>query len=327
MAAVAQIVGPFAERLEHSDGLADGIPKDGPGTLDPVPRDQRRLAPVDILGGLLAGRLGACSRVDEVVGDLKRQSQAGPELGHPSTVGPVRPSQDRPDLAGAAKKRTGLHRLQGSDGIVGQVLVFRYQVDHLATDHAADSGRFGETGGERGAHRGVVVGGGIGQNREGQREQPVAGQDRGRFVESLVNRWLPATEIVVVHGRQIVVDKAVAVNAFERRRGPQDALTPGAEHASGLNHQERAQPFATAQGSVAHRRDQNLARVGAAIIPQRRQKAIEQRLGVGFHLGNTGREVWSHGDRTWAEISRTVNLGILAAGDLIGAAGTAMRGP
>ena len=47
---------------------------------------------------------------------------------------------------------------------------------------------------------------GSSQHLEGHRQQAVAGQDRGRLVESLVAGRLAAAQIAVVHRRQIVVD-------------------------------------------------------------------------------------------------------------------------
>ena len=45
-----------------------------------------------------------------------------------------------------------------------------------------------------------------------------ARQDRGGFVERLVQRGLAAAEVVIIHGGQIVMDQRIGVDEFNRRR-------------------------------------------------------------------------------------------------------------
>ena len=59
-----------------------------------------------------------------------------------------------------------------------------------------------------GAHERVGMGGNVGQHLERQRVQRIACKNRGRLVERLVHRWLAAAQIVVIHRRQVVVDRA-----------------------------------------------------------------------------------------------------------------------
>ena len=54
--------------------------------------------------------------------------------------------------------------------------------------------------------------------------EAVAGEDRGRFVERLVDGRLAAAKIVVVHARQIVVDQRIDVDRLDRRAGAERAL-------------------------------------------------------------------------------------------------------
>ena len=62
------------------------------------------------------------------------------------------------------------------------------------------------------------------QNVEGEGQQAVAGENRGRLVEFLVRGRLAAPQVVVVHRRQIVMHQRIAVHAFERRARHQRAL-------------------------------------------------------------------------------------------------------
>ena len=50
--------------------------------------------------------------------------------------------------------------------------------------------------------------------------QCIAGENRGCFVEAHVTRWPAASQIVVVHRRQIVVNERVGMDHLKRARGP-----------------------------------------------------------------------------------------------------------
>ena len=94
------------------------------------------------------------------------------------------------------------------------------------------------------------------QQLERQGEQRVARQDAGPFVEGLVHGGLAAAQIVVVHGRQIVMNERIAVHALERRRRLHRGLGCNAEQAGALQHQKGTQPLATAQSPQPHGLDQ-----------------------------------------------------------------------
>ena len=87
---------------------------------------------------------------------------------------------------------------------------------------------------------------------EGEGEQAVAGQDRGRLVEGLVRGGAAAAQVVVVHRRQVVVHQRIAVHAFERGAGQQRAVMGGAEQAGAFDQQKRAHALAAAQRRIAH---------------------------------------------------------------------------
>ena len=71
---------------------------------------------------------------------------------------------------------------------------------------------------------GIGMGLRAGENVEREGQQPVAGQDGGRLVERLVRGRAAAPQVVVVHGRQVVVRERIAMHAFERRRRHQRML-------------------------------------------------------------------------------------------------------
>ena len=100
---------------------------------------------------------------------------------------------------------------------------------------------------------------------EGERLQRVADQDRGRLVVGLVHGRLAAAQVVVVHGRQVVMDEAVAVDAARRRAG-RERCGVRARRTSGRSRSTRNGPqaLAAAQHGVPHRRHR---RGGRAISP------------------------------------------------------------
>ena len=69
----------------------------------------------------------------------------------------------------------------------------------------------------------VGIGRGIGQDLERQGLQRVAGQNGSCVVEGFVNGRPPPSQVVVVHGGQIVVDERIAMQQFHRAAGPERA--------------------------------------------------------------------------------------------------------
>ena len=105
---------------------------------------------------------------------------------------------------------------------------------------------------ELGAHRRVGVGPLPAQDLEGDGEQRVAGEDRGRLAEGDMQRGAPAAQRIVVHGRQIVMDQGIAMHAFERGGGIEAAFLRHAEQAARGHEQKGPQTLAAAEGRVAH---------------------------------------------------------------------------
>ena len=70
---------------------------------------------------------------------------------------------------------------------------------------------------------GIGMGLGPAQHVEGEGEQTVAGQDRGRLVEFLVRGRPAAAQVVVVHRRQVVVHQRIAMHELDRGAGHQRA--------------------------------------------------------------------------------------------------------
>ena len=94
------------------------------------------------------------------------------------------------------------------------------------------------------------------QHLEGQRLQCIAGQDRGGFVELPVAARPTATEIVIIHHRQVIVDQGVAMDELDRRGDARGGRRGNAEQCGAGEHKERPQALAGSQRTVAHRLEQ-----------------------------------------------------------------------
>ena len=165
-------------------------------------------------------------------------------------------AQNAAGHAAEGDERAGLHRLQEADFGLAERLAGRFEVVHLAARHAGNAARPRQRQAEIGAHGRVRMRIGRGEDLEGERQQAVAGQDRGRLVKRLVRRGPPAPQVVIVHGGQIVVNQRIAVHAFKRRRRVQRPLDGHAEQRRALDHKERPHPLAAAQRAIAHRFEQ-----------------------------------------------------------------------
>ena len=89
---------------------------------------------------------------------------------------------------------------------------------------------------------------------------------------------LPRRRVVVVHGRQIVVDERIAVHALERRRGCERGLRRNAEQGGALQSQEGTQPLAAGERPQPHRLDQpGRGAVGGCCVEDCRKARFDKR--------------------------------------------------
>ena len=133
-----------------------------------------------------------------------------------------------------------------------------FEIEQLTADHAAETGRTGERFHQCDADDRVRRGRLVGEDVEGVGQKRVAREDRGRLIVFLMCGRLAAPEIIVVHRRQVVVDKAVAMHAFDGGGGAQHALPLLAEQTRRLDHQKGTKALAAGQGRVAHALDHPL---------------------------------------------------------------------
>lgn len=255
----------------------------GACAVEPQEPNGAQLVLHGVLAGGLAEGLGTGRRVEDVVDDLEAESQRNAE-GLESLDRGVVGAHGLGTARGSGGDQGGrlLRVDQGERLGIGRVLL-RSEVAHLARHHALRPRRAREAQAQcartcRFGRRGEQV-----LEREGV--QGIAGEDRGRFVIGDVTRRSSASQGVVIHGREVVVNEAVRVHTLEGNG-------EGARRVGGLRNalrrrvgQERADALAATQGHVAHGLEQ--ARLGAGGGHQRR---VEIRLEAVAHLGHPGIE-------------------------------------
>ena len=91
---------------------------------------------------------------------------------------------------------------------------FTLHIDNLTADHSVGTGT-GRNLMDHCQQTGRVTTGceaGITGQLEGFRQKCVSGQNRQRLSEDLMIGRIAAPEIIVIHGRQVVVDQRICVN-------------------------------------------------------------------------------------------------------------------
>lgn len=91
--------------------------------------------------------------------------------------------------------------------------ILRSEVGDLSGDHPRCTGRLRQLADQ--GHGGARIVDPLGQQLKRQRQQGVAGEDGGCFVERLVARRTTPPQIVVVHRRQIVMDQRIRVDHLD----------------------------------------------------------------------------------------------------------------
>ncbi|AEW72383.1 hypothetical protein EcWSU1_00943 [Enterobacter ludwigii] len=130
---------------------------------------------------------------------------------------------------------------------------FRFQIQCLTATHTGDAAghcQFRD-------HRQTVTVGHFGhrriaQNRERQGLQGIPRQNGIRFAKLDVAGWLATTQIVVVHGRQIIMDQRVGMDALNGGcRGIQRVSADTKHVARGVD-QKRTQALSTQECAIVH---------------------------------------------------------------------------
>jgi hypothetical protein len=130
--------------------------------------------------------------------------------------------------------------------------ILRFEVGDLSGDHPRRTGGLRQLADQ--GHGGARIVDPLGKQLERQRQQCVAGEDRGGFVERLVAGRTTPTQIVVVHRGQIVVDQRIGMDHLDRSRSdPGVRGLPPADQFAAPEDQHRADTLAGGRQRVDHR--------------------------------------------------------------------------
>jgi hypothetical protein len=132
-----------------------------------------------------------------------------------------------------------------------QRLADRSQVDRLAASHAAGAAGVSEQGNHFELPTRLVEWL-AGEKLESQRLQAVADQQGGWFVEFNMAGRAAATQHVVVHARQVVMNQRIGVDQFDRAADDVEVFRRGAGQLASSVGEQRAHAFAATQCGVAH---------------------------------------------------------------------------
>ena len=137
----------------------------------------------------------------------------------------------------------------------GHRLPLGLHVHDLAPDHPVGAGGSGDLGEDAGEHLGRRLAQAEVDGDEAERvgQERVPGENGDRLAEDLVVREAPAAVVVVVHGRQVVVDQGVGVDQLEAAGGGHDVVHLAAHRLGARDHQDGAETLAAREDAVPHR--------------------------------------------------------------------------
>ena len=126
-------------------------------------------------------------------------------------------AQNRSGGTGKCDQFPGFHALQPGNSANIQVFALGGQINHLAADHARPPGRIGQGCDEAAPYFSIGMGLFITKNTKGKGKQAVPGENRRGLVELYVTGVLAAPQIVIVHGRQIIMNQRIGMHHFHGR--------------------------------------------------------------------------------------------------------------
>ena len=262
---VAQMVGPLVigrqrvnRRRRQSLGFCFR-------TLKPKEINKSRLAFAFVFLRCLANRRGIRLNIQNVIGNLERQ----PDM--------IRILKDFPGIsvygngrsrASEPEQRTCLPALHCRNFFQRRKISgFGFDIQHLSAHHARRSSRLREFQYEIASHSCIGMGGLRRQDFKCQCQQGVTRQYGRCVIKLFVDSWQSPPQIVIVHGRKVIMYKGVTMHTLQRRANTQGIQIPGGKNTRTFNHQKGPEPFALTKRPVAH----GLANAASVCRDQRMQ--------------------------------------------------------
>ena len=166
-------------------------------------------------------------------------------------------------------QRTGLHRLHLAHLVQRHGAVLGLEIEHLPAGHAVDAG-----GTRQRRHQGctnIAVGmrPAIRQKLERHGLKRIAGEDRRRLVKGDMAGRLAPPRLGIIHGRKIVMDKGIGMQALDRCRHGHRTFRGGSTRGKTRRGKDKAcpQPLAAIHRGILH---------GPGKPPRRTVHAVEK---------------------------------------------------
>ena len=121
---------------------------------------------------------------------------------------------------------------------------FRRNVQGLPQNHALRARCTCQFHRQRGAHRCIITGLRRKCQFKAQGLQCIARQHGRRIIPFFVNRWPPATHIVIIHAGQVIMNQGIGMDRLNPRCGPDGLHGGNVKQARAFHNQKRAQTFA-----------------------------------------------------------------------------------
>ena len=245
-----------AERLKRCNSLFRNAGKPLARAFNAVKRNEGCLTSGFILTGALADRLRSAFSIKKVIGDLKGKTERFRIGGKSCQCRIVRTSDETARPHGIAYERARLHALKAAHVGLRQRRRLCRQIERLPARHPVPAGRSRQFADKTAAQAGIGMRRWIRKNIEGRRQQRIARKNGCRLIKGDMDGRLAASEIIIVHGGQVVMDQTVAMNAFKRRTRPQGRRAACAKKTGGFDKEKRPETLAAVECAVPHRRDQ-----------------------------------------------------------------------
>ena len=163
--------------------------------------------------------------------------------------------KDNTHHASRLNKRAGFVRLKQVKLFNAYLPALSAKVDYLTADHAVHADSFCQHGNEHDSRlrRDNALSRGVCDSFKSQRIQSVASKQSGCLTVSFMTTRLAASEIVVVHTRQIVVYQRKSVYQLDGASGLHQPRSVSAAHTAKFQHEYRAQALAARRQRIVHR--------------------------------------------------------------------------
>ena len=165
----------------------------------------------------LSHQVGVSDFIQNIVGDLESQTDAAAECVQPGQ-GPVGPTSDEGAARnGGRDQGAGLQIVEFLELVGGKHAAFGGDVPHLAFNHAGMAGGPGYQDHDLGPQTRLLAlsQGLLGQDLKGVGQQRIPRQYGRCFVKGFVAGRFAASQVVIIHGRQIIVNQGIGVDHFQ----------------------------------------------------------------------------------------------------------------